>query len=180
MIRHFLNLLLWLLPPSRLFAPRRFCLRLAGVQVHEGVSVCGRGWIYGRGAVTLGRETWLSPGVIIYSHVDVPIVIGERCDIGPGVTLVPGGHAIGNSEGSHFGGDILVLRPVANNDEMGCGIIQCREGIEQKGMAFPAAQGRHDAKEKAVLRQIQPLARFRFVARGSNRAEAVEIDAGRH
>lgn len=97
MLRHFLNLFLWCLPPSRLFALRRFCLRLAGVVVRPGVSVCGRGWFYGRGSVTLGQDTWLSPGVVFYSHLDAPITIGERCDIGPAVAFIPGGHAPGNS-----------------------------------------------------------------------------------
>jgi maltose O-acetyltransferase len=98
MLRHFLNLLLWVLPPSRLFAMRRLCLRLAGVSVQSGVSVCGRGWIYGRGVVTLGRDSWMSPGVVFHSHLSAPITIGQRCDIGPGVTFIPGGHAIGGSE----------------------------------------------------------------------------------
>lgn len=95
MLRHFFNLFLWVLPPSRLFDLRRLCLKLAGVVVHPGVSVCGRGWIYGRGVVTLGRDSWLSPGVVFHSHVDASITIGESCDIGPGVAFIPGGHAIG-------------------------------------------------------------------------------------
>jgi maltose O-acetyltransferase len=95
LIRHFINIVLWFLPPSRLFALRRFCLRLGGVHLANSVSFCGRGWIYGRGVVAIGADTWLSPGVVIHSHVEAPIVIGERCDIGPGVEFIPGGHLIG-------------------------------------------------------------------------------------
>jgi maltose O-acetyltransferase len=98
MLRHLLNLFLWVLPPSRMFSLRRFCLRLAGVEVHSGVSFCGRGWIYGRGRVVLGRDTWLSPGVIFHSHLAAPIVIGTACDIAPGVAFIPGGHAMGPAD----------------------------------------------------------------------------------
>lgn len=95
MIRHFINIVLWFFPPSRFFAFRRFCLRLGGVRVLGSVCFCGRGWIYGRGDVVIGADTWLSPGVVIHSHVAAPIVIGEKCDIGPGVEFIPGSHLIG-------------------------------------------------------------------------------------
>lgn len=61
----------------------------------HGTSFCGRGWVYGGGVVTIGADTWLSPGVLIFSHADVAISIGENCDIGPGVQFIPGGHRIG-------------------------------------------------------------------------------------
>jgi maltose O-acetyltransferase len=96
-IRHLINLLLWALPPSRCFAFRRLCLRLAGVSIAPGAAFCGRGWIYGRGRLAIGDDSWLSPGVIIYTHLDVSIVIGARCDIGPGVEFIVGSHAIGDS-----------------------------------------------------------------------------------
>jgi maltose O-acetyltransferase len=97
MIRHLLNLLLWTLPPSRFFPIRRLCLKLAQVDIGESVSVCGRGWIYGRGKLSIGDNTWFSPGVIFYTHLEAPIVFGNNCDIGPGVEFITGGHTIGNS-----------------------------------------------------------------------------------
>ena len=97
MIRHFVNLLLWLLPPSRLFGFRRACLSGAGVEIGADVAICGRGWIYGRGRLRIGNLSWLSPGVIIYTHLDAEIVIGDRCDIGPGVEFITGSHAIGST-----------------------------------------------------------------------------------
>ncbi len=97
MIRHFVNLFLWILPPSRLFVLRRFCLRIGRVDAEREVSFCGRGWIYGRGHVHIGRQTWLSPGVIIYTHVDAQVIIGDRCDIGPGVEFITGSHVIGTA-----------------------------------------------------------------------------------
>ena len=96
MLRHFINLLLWCLPPSRLFRFRLLSLRLAGVTAADGVSFCGRSWVYGRGNLQIGSGTWLSPGVIIHTHKDADIVIGDRCDIGHGVEFIPGGHEIGD------------------------------------------------------------------------------------
>jgi maltose O-acetyltransferase len=97
MLRHLINVILWSLPPSRLFAMRRILLRLGGIGISSGASFCGHGWIYGRGVVEIGADTWLSPGVLIYSHLDAPIIIEDRCDIGPGVEFIPGGHVIGPS-----------------------------------------------------------------------------------
>lgn len=95
MLRHLLNFVLWIMPPSRMFAFRRGCLKLGGAHLGRNVSVCGRGWIYGRGKLQIGDDTWLSPGVIIYTHLDASIAIGASCDIGPGVEFITGSHDIG-------------------------------------------------------------------------------------
>lgn len=97
MIRHLINLLLWILPPSRLFGLRRACLRLARITVAADARCCGRSWIYGRGCFSIGPGTWLSPGVMVFTHVDAPIEIGANCDIGPNVEFIPGSHAIGTA-----------------------------------------------------------------------------------
>lgn len=97
MLRHFMNFLLCCLPPSRMFGFRNACLRLARVVLGQNVSVCGRGWIYGRGRLEIGDASWLSPGVIFYTHADVAITIGSRCDIGPAVEFVTGSHEIGDA-----------------------------------------------------------------------------------
>jgi maltose O-acetyltransferase len=97
MIRHFCCFVLFCLPPTRLFFIRRFLLRCSGVEVDDRTSFCGRGWIYGRGQLHIGAETWLSPGVIVHTHVNANIHIGDRCDIGPGVEFIPGSHIIGNA-----------------------------------------------------------------------------------
>jgi len=117
MLRHFLNILLWVLPPSRLFWLRRFCLKLCQVEVGNKVAVCGRGWIYGRGRLRVGCDTWLSPGVVFHTHTEAPILIGERCDIGPGVEFVTGGHVTGTT--SRRAG-LGTAKPIVVND--GCWI----------------------------------------------------------
>jgi maltose O-acetyltransferase len=97
-IRHLLNFILWALPPTRLFAIRRALLRLAAVDVADDTCVCGCGWIFGRGNLKIGRGTWVSPGVVIHTHIVAPIHIGERCDIGPGAMLVTGSHETGTTQ----------------------------------------------------------------------------------
>ncbi len=95
MIRHLLNFILWWLPPTRMFRVRRSLLRMMRVNIADDACVCGRGWIYGRGELTIGAGTWLSPGVIIHTHADAAIVIGNCCDVGPGGEFVTGSHLIG-------------------------------------------------------------------------------------
>lgn len=98
LIRHLVNLLLWALPPTRLLSFRRFCWRLAGVEMGKGSCICGGGWIYGPGRLRVGDGTWLSPCVRIFTHREVRIDIGDRCDIGHGVDFITGSHAIGGHE----------------------------------------------------------------------------------
>jgi maltose O-acetyltransferase len=96
-IRHFLNFFLCWLPPSRLFALRRWLLRRAGVDLADDVCFCGGGWIYGPGQLRIGEGSWLSPACIFYTHHQAAIHIGQRCDVGPGVEFIPGGHCIGTA-----------------------------------------------------------------------------------
>jgi maltose O-acetyltransferase len=117
MIRHLLNFLLGILPPSRFFLFRRICLKFGQVHVGNSASVCGRGWIYGRGSLSIGDNTWLSPGVIFYTHVDAPIVLGSNCDIGPAVEFITGGHVVGTSSRRAGKG---TAKPIIIND--GCWI----------------------------------------------------------
>ena len=59
--------------------------------------MCGHSWIYGRGKLHIGKDTWLSPGVIIHTHTNADIHIGDCCDIGPNVEFIPGSHRISNA-----------------------------------------------------------------------------------
>jgi len=97
MIRHFCNFILNFLPPTRFFRLRNVLLRLSGIAIARNSRFCGRGWVYGRGKLIIGTETWLSPGIVIHTHIDAVIDIGDRCDIGPGVEFIPGSHLIGDS-----------------------------------------------------------------------------------
>ena len=97
MLRHFLQFLLVLLPPTRLFGLRGAILRAVGIDLAPHARICGGGWFYGRGAVKIGRTTWISPRSLFYTHPEAPITIGARCDIGHEVSFVTGGHQIGDT-----------------------------------------------------------------------------------
>jgi maltose O-acetyltransferase len=94
-LRHLVNFIMGWLPPSRCFAFRATLLRLCRVDVGRSANICGRGWIYGRGALYIGDDTWLSPQVVFYTHPDAPIRIDSCCDIGPGAQFITGSHEIG-------------------------------------------------------------------------------------
>lgn len=98
MLRHMLNLLFWILPPSRFFGLRRALLRVAGADIREGTTICGQGWLYGRGLLQVGHSSWIGPGCVFFTHQDAAIRIGENCDIAPEVMFVTGSHEIGPSE----------------------------------------------------------------------------------
>ncbi len=117
MVRYFLNIIFWILPPYRFFLFRKFFLSIAQVKVGRRTLVCGHGRIYGRGALSIGDNTWLSPGVFFYTHKDAPITIGSNCDIGPRVEFITGGHTVGSA--SRRAGPGLA-KPILVND--GCWI----------------------------------------------------------
>jgi maltose O-acetyltransferase len=94
MIRHLINIFLYCLPPTRFFSIRRFLLRLGRVEIAKNCSYCGHGWVYGRGKLHLGDNTWISPRGLFYTHQDAEIFIGSNCDIGPNVSFIIGSHLI--------------------------------------------------------------------------------------
>lgn len=96
MKRYLIRLLFIILPVSRLFHFRRWLLAWSGVEISKDVCFCGGGGVIGNGKVVIGTGTWLSPGVIIYSHENVEIRIGKNCDIGHEVKMIPGTHLIGD------------------------------------------------------------------------------------
>lgn len=151
MIRHFVNILLFYLPPSRLFALRRILLRLASINVAPTVSFCGRGWIYGRGKISIDDGTWISPGAIFYTHCDASIKIGSQCDIGPGVEFVVGSHAIGNSARRAGNG---IARPITIGDGtwIGAGVIILDGVTIGKGCVVAAGSlVRHDIEADCLV-----------------------------
>lgn len=97
MWRYLINWLLRPLPPTHFFALRRTLYRFAGVRLADRAKICGDGWIYGRGPLSVGADAWLSPGVIMYTHPDAAIAIGRNCDIGPFCLFLTGSHMPGDS-----------------------------------------------------------------------------------
>lgn len=95
---HLLNLIISLLPPTRLFAFKCYLLRIVGLNIEQNVKFCGPSKIYGRGALSIGRDSWVGPGNIFYTNQDAEISIGANCDLAPGVTFVTGSHHLGDAD----------------------------------------------------------------------------------
>ena len=95
MLRQIVNILLYFLPPSRLFYLRRQFYKLAKINLHEDVKLCGRSWVYGRGSLIIGDRTWISPGCNFFTHTEASIEIGADCDIGPNTNFIIGSHKLG-------------------------------------------------------------------------------------
>lgn len=127
MLRHLVNIILYYLPPTRLFSLRRLFLKLSGTFINKNAKFSGRSWIYGRGKLTIEKNTWLSPGVVFYTHIDSEIFIGKNCDIGPEVKFIIGSHKIGSQkrragigtakpiiieEGCWIGANVIILEGV--------------------------------------------------------------------
>ena len=98
MLRFIINILLFCLPPSRFFKVRRRLLRSIGIKLAENVNFCGFSWIYGRGTLDIGENTWISPNARIFTNINCDIKIGSNVDIGPFLKIVPGSHEIGTTK----------------------------------------------------------------------------------
>jgi maltose O-acetyltransferase len=111
MFRYFINFVLNALPPTRLFGFRRRLLGIAGVEMGRGARVCGPSWIFGRGQFHVGDDSWISPGLVVYTHLSAPVRIGSGCDVGHNVTIITGSHEFGTAArraGAEFASPIVI------------------------------------------------------------------------
>lgn len=81
-----------LLAGTRFFGLKRLLLRAAGYQIGEGTKVVGP--VFCTGRLTIGENCWIGRELKIYGNGEV--MIGNHCDLGPEVTFLTGGHAIGD------------------------------------------------------------------------------------
>lgn len=117
LIRHLANGLSQVTPPTQAFGLRRQAWAAGRIRMESHTKICGGAVIYGRGSLDVGESTWISPGLRAFTHLDAPIVIGARCDIGPNVSLVTGSHEIGDR---HRRAGAGTARPIMIGD--GCWI----------------------------------------------------------
>ncbi len=109
--RHFLNILLFLLPPTRSFGIKRFLARWAGIKVGDRVCINGHTWFFGEGEISIGSDSWIGLKNTFYRTNAASIQIGKNCAIGPDVAFVPGSHEVGGElrrAGKGVGGNIVV------------------------------------------------------------------------
>jgi maltose O-acetyltransferase len=117
LVRHLANGLSQVTPPTQAFRLRQGVWMAGGIQLEPDTRICGGAVIYGRGSLRIGQSTWISPGLRAFTHLDAPIVIGARCDLGPNVSLVTGSHEIGGPDRRAGAG---TARPITMGD--GCWI----------------------------------------------------------
>jgi len=109
--RYLLNLLLFLLPPTRFFGVKRIFARWAGINIGNKVSINGYTSFFGDGAVFIDDNSWIGLKNTFYRTTSASIKIGKNCDIGPEVTFVTGSHEIGDENrraGIGIGQDIII------------------------------------------------------------------------
>jgi maltose O-acetyltransferase len=73
-------------------------LNFLGYQIDEGTTFCGRSWIYGGGKFSLGTDSWISPGLKIYTTSNTKVSIGKNCNIGYEVMVLTVSHTTGGPE----------------------------------------------------------------------------------
>ena len=94
---YFFNLIISILPSTRLFKFKSimfslFCGDIGyNVYINQGVK------FYGNSKVSIGDNSWIGINCMIGSSKPGCVKIGKNCDIGPNVTMVNGSHHIGDS-----------------------------------------------------------------------------------
>lgn len=109
--QYILNIILFVLPPSRLFAIKRFLAIWAGIDVGDGVCINGFTRFHGKGEVGIGSNTWVGVSNSFYRTESSVIRIGKDCGIGPEVAFITGSHEIGGKDrraGEGVSGDIVI------------------------------------------------------------------------
>ena len=76
------------------FEKKRKLLNAIGHEIGEGTKIVGP--IYCSGTMKIGRDCWIGRNFTVNGNGF--LTIGDRCDIAPDVSVLSGGHDIGNSE----------------------------------------------------------------------------------
>nr|WP_315089741.1 acyltransferase [uncultured Alloprevotella sp.] len=86
------NLILPLIPETRLFGIKRALYRFCGITIGKNVRICSSARIIGSGNLSIKENTWIGPQSLLL--VSANVVIGENCDIAPRTCIVTGSHKI--------------------------------------------------------------------------------------
>ena len=78
----------------RCFEQKRRLLNGIGFRLGEGTRVVGP--VFCTGTLITGNDCWIGRNLTI--HGDGAVQLGNGCDLGPDVTVLTGGHAIGGPE----------------------------------------------------------------------------------
>lgn len=94
--RYLLNRFSDVIMPTRAFAFKRWLYARAGISVAEGVRITSEIQIFGNGAISIGKNTWVGVGAVLHVPIPAQISIGNNCDIAPGVKFFCGSHVVGS------------------------------------------------------------------------------------
>jgi len=106
-----LNIILNILPPTRLFWLKRKLLRLSGIDIKDNSCINGQAQFFGHGSISFGSHVWVGIKNNFYSTPTSSIIIGDNCDIGPDVSFICGSHEVGDKKrraGTGISGDIII------------------------------------------------------------------------
>jgi maltose O-acetyltransferase len=87
------QLIIGILPPTRLFPLKAKLLSISGVDIHPSVRLCSSFKIATSGYLAIGAHTFIGHQVLIGGG-DASITIGSNCDIAPRVMILSGSHEI--------------------------------------------------------------------------------------
>jgi maltose O-acetyltransferase len=91
-----INIILFLLPPTRWFGLKRAILRGLGVTIGNGTSICGGVQFFGGGAIEIGCDCWIGLNTKFITSPNTVVRIGDNCDVAPDVIFMCGTHEIGD------------------------------------------------------------------------------------
>ena len=77
---------------TRCFEKKRRLLNSVGHDLGEGTRVVGP--VFCTGRLHTGKDCWIGADLTVHGNGDV--FLGDRCDVGPGVMFLTGGHRIGD------------------------------------------------------------------------------------
>lgn len=91
---------------TKWFSAKRQLLRLAGWEIGVGTKVVGP--VFCTGTLIVGENCWLGRNLTI--HGNGAVRIGDRCDLGPDVTFLTGGHGMGSGQRRAGAGETYTIR----------------------------------------------------------------------
>jgi acetyltransferase-like isoleucine patch superfamily enzyme len=112
------SIIMFFIPPTRLFNFKRFLIRWCGAKVDENVRIVSSARFNLTGDLTIGKNTFIGHDVIFVGG-EASILIGENCDVAPRVIFVTGSHKI-DKNGERAAGDGYSLPITIGNGSWIC------------------------------------------------------------
>lgn len=86
------HVLMAFIPPTRFFGFKRMLLRWCRADVGGNVRICSSAKFYLTGRLVIGDDTWIGHEVLIAGGAGGDVIIGQKVDIAPRVSIITGSH----------------------------------------------------------------------------------------